>query len=54
MPNVATIVIGLLVLCLFIAAGYFTAKSLRKGDCGSCNGCNKGCSEDCNGKNCKK
>jgi hypothetical protein len=54
MPNIATIVIGLLVLCLFIAAGYFTVKSLRKGDCGGCNECSKNCGEGCNSKDCKK
>jgi len=53
MPNLATTVIGLLVLGVFVLAAYYTYKSLKKGDCGSCGGCSRNC-EESNCRDCKK
>jgi hypothetical protein len=53
MPNLATILIGLVVLGVFVIAAYYTYKSLKGGNCCGCEGCSK-TSEENGCKDCKK
>jgi hypothetical protein len=48
MTNVATIVVGIIVVLIFVGAAYFTVKGLRGGGCHDCPGCDE-CHK--NGKN---
>lgn len=40
--NAATIVVGLVVAVILIAAVYFSVRSFRSGKCSGCKGCEKG------------
>ncbi len=40
--NIATIVIGLVVAIVLIAAAYFSIRYLKGGNCDGCRGCDKG------------
>jgi len=41
--NAATLVVGLIVLAVVIAAAYYVYRSLRQGGCDECGQCKKKC-----------